>query len=108
MRLRELYRKLIELKGSLKTSKDGIVNKVNSLKNFKCLKESLKKEVVVENETNLKKQEFKNAYKKIVDSLNEYQKELPSKIAKIERAYNEFRNEKRTLEDGLMGFERLQ
>ena len=82
LRLRELYRKLIELKGSLKTSKDGIVNKVNSLKNFKCLKESLKKEVVVENETNLKKQEFKNAYKKIVDSLNEYQKELPSKIAK--------------------------
>ena len=82
LRLRQIYRDLVELKGSLKTSKDGIARNVISLKEFKRLRESLKKEVAVEEETNLKKQEYKNAYKRIVESINKYQKELPSKVAK--------------------------
>ena len=94
LRLRQIYSDLVELKGSLKTSKDGIARNVISLKEFKRSRESLEKEVVVEKETNLKKQEYKNAYKRIVESINKYQKELPSKVAKnlsekVKEYYNE-------------------
>lgn len=93
-RLRQLYSDLVELKGSLKTSKDSIARNVNSIKEFKRLKEFLKKEVAIEKETNLNKQEYKNAYRRILESLNKYQKELPSKLAKnlsekVKEYYNE-------------------